>query len=392
MTRDLIWGAFYGEALPSGEWCALVPGQGFQTHLGPVGLPPGESYGLMFPRCTNVGGFRFGGQAHDTITPAAWQYDHDWISYPQPCVGVNAVIYDRKGTFVRSDGSVGSQGYRYVTPENVIVSGDATYGPFFGLFEYTALARCWIGQGAYDGAGIQVWDGAVLRQLETGDCRFLRAHQAGDQIALAFTRPEGVVLMHLTEAELLALPPAVLPVDPPKPPDPLPPDPPIPPKPRPPDPPQPPVTKFFNQHKERIMSETKTVVLRGPAGKLARIVAGELGQGPFGWYPIHWDGTDPADEACHFVQTKPDARFKLQHKVTGALFGADATSHAADPAHPFDISRQFYGKPDDDRGWGESPCIYEGNLNGALQGVVEYEPNAGGFLGFSAAFAVEAVA
>lgn len=137
--------------------------------------------------------------------------------------------------------------------------------------------------------------------------------------------------------------------------------------------------------------DPKTVVIRGPAGKLARIDSSERGQGPFNWYPVRWDGTNKNNPSCQFEQTRPDTKFQLTHKTTRALFGADATSHAADTANPFDISKQFYGKPDDagGRGWAESPCIYEGNLNGALQGVFEYKPDEGGFLGFSAAFAVE---
>jgi len=139
------------------------------------------------------------------------------------------------------------------------------------------------------------------------------------------------------------------------------------------------------------MSDVQTVVCEGPNGRLARINKDELGKGPFGWYPIHWDGTDEHDPSCQFERTKPDAKFMLKSKVADGIFGADATAHAADPAHPFDISSQFYLKPGEDRGWGESVSIYEGNLNGALMGVVEYTQDAGDFVGFSAAFAVRVV-
>lgn len=242
MIRTLIFHAWYGDHLPTGEWCATVPGAGLQTHLGLIPMPPGETFGIGYPRCTAVDGFRFAGQAHDTLDPAAWEWSPSsgWTAHPPPCTGVSPVIYDRNGVLHLSDGSVGSQGYRYVNAANQIVSGDATYGPFHGLFEYTALSDdLWIGQAAYDGGGVQVWDGAVLRQLELGDCRFVRATREGETVALAFTRPEGVVLITTTMAELRALPPVVTP-EPPTPPDPTPaPEPTPEPKPEPPVPPTP---------------------------------------------------------------------------------------------------------------------------------------------------------
>lgn len=214
MNRRVIPGAWYGDHLPTGEWCAIVPTIGVSSHLGldPL-LPPGEPWGVGFIRCTAVNGFRFAGQAHSTTNPAVWEWDSDdraWEAYPPPACGVSPVIYDRGGLLHRSDcgPGVGSQGYRYVTDQNVIISGDATYGPWYGLFEYTDLGDgLWIGQAAYDGGGVQVWDGTTLRQLEPGDCRFVRANRAGDVVALAFTRPEGVVLIQTTMAKLRALPP-----------------------------------------------------------------------------------------------------------------------------------------------------------------------------------------
>jgi hypothetical protein len=399
MVRFLVVGALYGEYLPSGEWAALIPTKRFETHAGPVNFPPGESYGLMFPRCTNVNGFRFGGQAHDTINPAAWQYDRgQWQSYPQPCVGVNAVIYDRRGTFVRSDGSVGSQGFRYVRPDNVIVSGDATYRPFNGLCEYTTLpSGLSIGQAAYDGGGIQVWDGVVLRQLELGDCRFVRANESGDTVALAFTRPDGVVRILTTVAELRALPPVVVPPKPPKPPDPPKPPPPVPPlppvPPQPPLPPVPPVPpqRSFRHHKEsRIMADT-LVVLRGPGGKLGR--PDNPNTGPWagegaGWRGVVFDGTDKTDERYHHIRpaAAPDA---LVHKQHGSVMGCDATLHSGG------LDKQHYYKPDGQtaQGWAERWQFYDGNANGAIEAQVEYAPGSGGDDGafFAYPLAVEVI-
>lgn len=240
MIRTLIPGALYGEMLPSGHFVALIKDVHYVTHAGVVAFPPGETFGPVFPRCTDVEGFRFAAQAHDTLNPATWEWDvaaGGWVSYPPPCCGVSPVIYDHDGVLHRSDcgPGVGSQGYRYVNEANIIVSGDATYRIDLGagrfLFEYTALAELLIGQAAYDGGGVQVWDGVRLLQLETGDCRFIRANRDGDIVALAFTRPEGVVLIRTTMAELRALPPVVLPVPPD--PTPIPPVPPDPPQPQP---------------------------------------------------------------------------------------------------------------------------------------------------------------
>ena len=249
MTRFVIAGGLYGDHLPSGEFCVTVPGVHCTTHLGLVALPPGETFGPTFPRCTRVEGFRFTGQAHDTENPAAWEWDSlnltaagsGWDSYPPPACGVSAVIYDNDGVLHRSDcgPGVGSQGYRYVTPDNVIISGDATYSIDLGagrkLFEYTDVGGLLIGQAAYDGGGAQVWDqeNEALLQLEFGSCRFVNAHRLGDVVSLAFTRPEGVVLMLTSMAELRALPVAV-PQEPPDP-GPEPPEPELP-NPEPPEP------------------------------------------------------------------------------------------------------------------------------------------------------------
>lgn len=209
MDRTFFAGGWYADVLPDGEFVVLFPNNRLLTNAGPVSFPPGEPWGIGYVRCTNVGGFRFAGQAHSTLNPAAYEWSAitGWVSYLPPCVGVSPVIYDLNGRLHRSDGAVGSQGYRYVTPQNTIVSGDQSYGPFYGLFEYTSLDdSLWIGQGATDGSGVRVWDGSVLRQLELGDGRFVRATRDGDRVAIAFVRSDGAVLIQTTMAELRALP------------------------------------------------------------------------------------------------------------------------------------------------------------------------------------------
>lgn len=223
MERSLVPGAWFGEQLPTGEWCALVPHVHVETHLGVHPLPPGEPAGPWYTRCTATAGFRLAGQAQSTIEPACWEWSQahaGWDSYPQPCHGAGGpVIYDRAGALRRADLPAGANGYRYADRANNLITGDQTYGPFHGLFQYTALDTpdLWIGQAAYDGGGIQVLEripagqpGApdqwVLRQLELGNCLFCRATQAGEVVGIAFQRPEGLVRMRATVAELRALP------------------------------------------------------------------------------------------------------------------------------------------------------------------------------------------
>jgi hypothetical protein len=130
--------------------------------------------------------------------------------------------------------------------------------------------------------------------------------------------------------------------------------------------------------------DMKLVAVKGAAGKYGR--ADKPDTGPWGHLKEGWRGIifdrDHPDTDCQFELTKPDDRFKLVHVQTRTLFGLDATKHSGG------INEQFYLKPDENnRGAYESPVIYEGNLNGALQGVVEYVNDEGKY--FSCAFAVE---
>jgi len=251
MTRRTFHGGWYCDSLPSGEFAVLFPQREIVSHFGAHILPPGEPWGIGYLRITATPVFKFAGQAHSTTNPACWEFDggrvEQWGSFPPPCVGVSPCIYDLQGTLHRSDGSVGSQGYRYVendgTPAGRLISGDATYGPFHNLSQYTQLAPdLWIGQGM-DG-GVQTWDGTVNRLLEDGACTFIRANRDGEAVAIAFVKPDGAVIIQTTMAELRALPPVeapeppVEPPVPPEPPDPIP-VPPEPPKPIPPQPPEP---------------------------------------------------------------------------------------------------------------------------------------------------------
>lgn len=209
--------------MPSGEYAILFPGSHIQTHLGRVELPPFDE--PLYHRITNVGGFKIAGQAHQstrTLEFVDWQW-HD----RQPACGVSPVIYDHLGKLhISQCGPVGSQGYRYVDMLGRIWTGDETYGSPFGLSEWSYYGALYIGQG-HEGGGCLVWDGAVLRVLEEGSCRFVRVRGDGVRVAISYAKPDGAVIVHATLDELRALPVRSAPT--PQPPTPIP----VPPKPKP---------------------------------------------------------------------------------------------------------------------------------------------------------------
>lgn len=142
---------------------------------------------------------------------------------------------------------------------------------------------------------------------------------------------------------------------------------------------------FYPLHHPRSVMDTKIVALRGPGGKFGRPDApntGPWGHLNQGWRGLVWDGDAVVNDNYKFELSKPDAKHKLVNLTTRGLFGADPTnSHLAE---------QFYLKPDEhDRGWGESPVIYEGNISGVVAGWVEFDvdPALGKFV--SCGFAVE---
>lgn len=237
MTRTPYPGGSYVDATPN-AWAVLFAGSHIETHLGRLALP-GADYPL-YHRITMVGGFHIAGQA--AASPHTLEYSllTGWQSKEAAC-GVSPVIYDLTGAlFISQCGPVGSQGYRYVDITNRIWTGDETYASAFGLYEWSFYGGFCIGQGA--AGGVNVWDGTVMRQLEAGDCRFIRVQGEGDRVAISFRMPSQAVIWQCTLDELRRLPVYVPPPDPePWPePEPEPPDPePEPPTPDPPDPPTP---------------------------------------------------------------------------------------------------------------------------------------------------------
>jgi hypothetical protein len=102
---------------------------------------------------------------------------------------------------------VGSQGYRYVKADDGrIITGDMTYGSPFGLSEWSEYASLYIGQG-HSGGGNRVWDGLALREIEAGDCRFIRVRGSHERVADSFWKPgAGAVILQTSVSELRALP------------------------------------------------------------------------------------------------------------------------------------------------------------------------------------------
>lgn len=231
MSVQRVNAGTYSEALPSGEWAVYIPARNeIATHLGFIPAP-GEN--LLFLRITATPTFKMAGQGN--ATGAAWEWTNGVWSNRGTTFGVSPLIYDNDGTLRLATVANGSQGFRYVTPDNRLVTGDETYKwPGGGLWEYTELPVGLVGQGE-DGCRFLV--NGQLRSLTTGDARFIRAHQVGADVAITVVNLAGgfTTIHRLTESEVRNLPPA--PVSPP------PPQPPLPPPP----PPVPPVMPIPNQ-------------------------------------------------------------------------------------------------------------------------------------------------
>lgn len=226
MTRLEILDGYFVDALPGGAWVAMrrTPGAPLASHLGDI--PLYRNLQPLYVRCAQTGAFfHLAGQSSDSPQTLVWREFDKWQPIDVVACGVSPVIWDNAGILHISDCSIGSQGYRYVAPDNTLVTGDQTLTPrqaippFDGLSEWTAL-----GDGLYVGqcnvvAGCAVWDGAHLRMVEPGDCFFIRATRVGHNVALAMVKHAGQpsLCLWLTVDELRAMPviTAVPPVIPP---------------------------------------------------------------------------------------------------------------------------------------------------------------------------------
>lgn len=214
MQTRTFAGGWYADCLPSGRYVVLIEGSHLETDAGKVSFLKGATpttFQPLFPRLSDDG-LTFAGQSHDDPSTVEYLFaPMTWAKVNQAAIGVSPVIYDKANVLHISDGSVGSQGWRYVAEDGTLVTGDATYapGPGFNLFEWTDLSRggdtLIIGQGPE--SGCHIWDGTAHRELATGECRFIRAHRVGDSVSVAIWRPgQPTLLVWATVAELLALP------------------------------------------------------------------------------------------------------------------------------------------------------------------------------------------
>jgi hypothetical protein len=188
-----IPGVWYAEALPGGEYCALVWGSHIETHLGRVELPsPGEN--VLFLRCWQGDVFKMAGQSHTGRGNLEWRSDtREWSVITASSYGVNPVIYGRQGQVIINTGAAGSQGYRYIDSNGNPVSGDATYAdPARQLWEYTTQGDITIGQGGWSAEGLRGSDRRVIVQGSAPKgTTFIRFNRAGDACAVAAIQGHG---------------------------------------------------------------------------------------------------------------------------------------------------------------------------------------------------------
>jgi hypothetical protein len=200
MVIKEIKGASHADALPGGHYAALIEGSHFDTSLGRVPLPPGEPWGLMFVRASDVGGFHFAGLSHEATYPLVWEWRAGtWTSFAAPD---GRGCYDQTGEYRDTTPA----GYQYCDDGGNMVSRLDTYPVRNGLNEWTERAGIVVGQGNADG-GIRVWAGNVLRRLLDGYYIFVNVNRAGPAVTIcAWNAPGRVVVVDTTLDELAALP------------------------------------------------------------------------------------------------------------------------------------------------------------------------------------------
>ena len=226
MTRSEYPG-WFGEILPSGVWSvsgpdATVMSDGYEL------LNPGEA--VMFTRMASFGSLRLPmiiGKGHRS--GMAWLWDgFDWHNCGpthgnSPCAwdyATRSALICRDGSSayrVFEDGSpggfvtlsCGSQGIRWIRDDSTIVTGDSSYADGRGLWEYTDFGDVSIGQ-CESGVGVRFASDGIVRVIEGGgDTQFVRVNRHGNNFGIAFrhVKTSVVVLLLVTAAELMALPP-----------------------------------------------------------------------------------------------------------------------------------------------------------------------------------------
>lgn len=230
MIIKVFPGGWYASALPGGKYAVDMPArQLVATHLGDVPWKNAASEPLCLV-ATDINGWKFAGQGHFNGDFAVEYRDGQWRTDHRVAVGAwGPVIYDAAGELVVSDGSVGSQGYRYRDEHGNLIPGDHTLTPINGhdLHESIDLSRngrtLVIGQRGKFNDEVQVWDGKVHRRWDgvvhdkftwQNQCRVIRSERVGDEVAIGTYRIAGndvldAVCVWATVEELLELPEAV---------------------------------------------------------------------------------------------------------------------------------------------------------------------------------------
>jgi hypothetical protein len=229
-TRTELPGCWYTDIRLDGQYACLVRDSHIQSSQGRIELPTFQQDGrtvkdnVLMLRLPPVGEFAIAGQSHNGL--GNWEYRGGVWKVVGASYGVNPVLYDWQPTLHVGAPQFGSQGLRYATQQNQLVTGDATYAdPSKAIWEWTEYGDVRVGQGA---GGCIAIHGALRYMLEQGDCRFVRYTRSADNLAIAMVKQleNKAVTLRLTVAELSTFPPETAPpVDPPV-------DPPI-------DPPQP---------------------------------------------------------------------------------------------------------------------------------------------------------
>jgi hypothetical protein len=205
IARRSFPGGTYCDAHPRGPRAVLM-WNGVETHLGviPYEAETRPLFIRLYPEP-----FQFAGQASNRFGTMRWR--DGWALDPRIATGDSGCIFDAAGELHVLEPAPGqtSQGYRYVAEDGRLVRADETYGPAFGLNQWSEYRGLRIGQG-HDGGGVQVYDvlpGGPLRVLDTGDCKAIRVQGEGELVAVSYWKAdEGAVLVTATLSDLRALP------------------------------------------------------------------------------------------------------------------------------------------------------------------------------------------
>jgi len=211
VVRLEVPGGWYGEGRTDRHYGTILTNQFVQTSFGRVELPRYVADGreiadnVLGLRVTPTGPFKMAGQSHAGL--GTWEWADGLWRIVGPSYGVNPVIYDWAGVLHIGALPFGSQGFRYATYANVLVTGDATYAdPARAIWEFSTYGDVTVGQGE---AGCISIRGTDRRMLEPGDCRFVRYTRVDDRLALTFVKQlEGkTVFLWLSVSDLAGFPP-----------------------------------------------------------------------------------------------------------------------------------------------------------------------------------------